>query len=68
MKIYYYGKQTFGNYYYYLVDESHAQSVQTLTGKRTVNANELKALQTLIGTVDSPAELVQVGDPEFAVT
>jgi len=68
MKIHYYGKQTFGNYYYYLADESQAESVQTLTGKRTVNANELKALQRLIGTVDSPAELVQVGDPALAVT
>ena len=68
MKIYYYGKQSFGNYYYYLADESQAQEVQVLTGKRTVNAKELKALQTLIGTVDSPAELVQIGDPEFAVT
>ena len=68
MKIYYYGKQSFGNYYYYLVDESQAESVQTLTGKRTVNVNELKALQTLVGTVDSPAELVQVGDPALAVT
>jgi len=68
MKIFYYGKQTFGNYYYYLADESQAESVQTLTGKRTVNANELKALQRLVGTVDSPAELVQVGDPALAVT
>tara|TARA_B100001113_G_scaffold35498_1_gene25281 strand:+ start:985 stop:1191 length:207 start_codon:yes stop_codon:yes gene_type:complete len=68
MKIFYYGKQTFGNYYYYLADESQAQDVKTLTGKQTVNANELKALQRLIGTVDSPAELVQVGDPALAVT
>ena len=68
MKIYYYGKQVFKDYLYYLVDESHAESVQILTGKKTVNANELKALQTLIGTVDNPAELIQVGDPAFAVT
>ena len=68
MQIYYYGKQSFGNYYYYLADESQAESVQTLTGKRTVNRDELKALQRLVGTVDSPAELVQVGDPALAVT
>jgi len=56
MKIYYYGKKSFGNYYYYLVDESHAQSVQTLTGKQPVNANEWKEFKRLKGTEDNPAE------------
>jgi len=47
MFIEYYKKNVYGNEMMYIKDEKQKNVVQTLTGKKTVNNDDINALQSL---------------------
>lgn len=57
MHITYHSRDVYGNTLLYINDENKAKAVQTLTGKKTIDSNDIKALQALGHKVERREDL-----------